>query len=277
MEDMAECSECGKESFLESGLCRRCRKGINTPFGLVRNNVMSNRMLAFLWLSISRERSGAFVGDTREGRKNVMNQSVRFAPPKTEICTIETNATLGFQRNEWSPHYPNKNEFSEKVTDLVDNIPGFLVVGDIPDKEGIQYSILMSLIFNSCTLYASMDCDRIQQPDKAMADKGVSGAMMSEMEFICKVCSCKNNVGYRVSEIYGVRCLEDNCEKVKIFEWSDGFTGINHLDYIEQQYGKEERDNFKDLLSVLELSVEKNSGVQEFSNFLEQCTDERIF
>jgi hypothetical protein len=279
MKDIRVCSECGQESFLTEELCSKCYEGINNPLGLIRNNVVSSDIMAFLWFSVSRKQSGLFIGDTRDGRKNLMNQSIRFAPPETDIKTVEKDASMRFQRDRWDAFYPPDDGLCNQISKIVEDSPEFLVIGDIPDKTTIQYSMLMSVLFSSYTLYASSHCDQSSNPEKTLLDRGVPKIMMNEIDFVCEVQKSDNEVGYVVKDVHGIKCKEEGkgyCEQVKLFEWDNGFENRGYLDFIQNKYGQEARDNCKDLETVLDKSLDNNSGIRDFCVFLNQCNGDQI-
>lgn len=278
---MKDCLKCGRESFLTEGLCSKCYEGLNNPLGLIRNNVVSSDMMAFLWFSVSRKQSGLFIGDIKDGRKNLMNQSIRFAPPKTDIKTVERDASMRFQRDRWSACYPPDDGLCNQISEIAEDPPEFLVIGDIPDKTTIQYSMLMSILFNSYTLYASAHCDQSSNPEETLLERGIPKIMMDEIDFVCEVRKSDNKAGYVVENIYGVKCTdedkEDYCEQVELFTWDNGFENCDYLDFIKDKYGEEARNNCKDLETVLDKSLDSNNGIRDFCLFLEQCSGEQIF
>lgn len=281
MKDMKACSECGRVSFLTEDLCRKCYEDLNDPLGLIRKNVVSSDIMAFLWFSLSRKQSGLFIGNTKDGRKNLMNQSIRFAPPKTDIRTVEKDASMRFQRDRWNACYPPEDEFCNQISKIAEDAPEFLVIGDIPDKTTIQYGMLMSVLFNSYSLYASAHCDQSNNPEKTLLDRGIPKIMMDEIDFVCEVQKSDNEAGYIVKGIHGIKCREkeseDYCEQVKLFEWDNGFKNCGYLDFIQDKYGQKERDNCKDLETVLNNSLGSNNGIRDFRVFLNQCNGEQIF
>lgn len=165
---------------------RRFREEPFTPLDLLRFKLMSEEMMAYLWLSIENGQSMLVCGGTASGKTTTLNGVLLFIPPNAKIVSIEDTRELNLPHQNWIPGltrsgFGGKNPITGKAAGEVDMFdllmasmrmrPQYLMVGEV---RGSEAYVVFQAMATGKTAYSTFHAEDVQAMVNRMENPPIS-------------------------------------------------------------------------------------------------------